>query len=63
MKFNPVYEMYSLLDNYLPGGITDKDEMDARSLLKRNWEILISQAEIKGKEYQHKQAIYLKELK
>ena len=20
--------MYSLLDNYLPGGITDKDEMD-----------------------------------
>lgn len=63
MKFNPVQEMYSLLDNYLPGGITDKDEMDARSLLRRNWDILIQQAEIKGKEYQHKQAIYLKELK
>jgi dynein heavy chain, axonemal len=51
MKFNPVMEMYSLLDNYLPGGITDKDEMDARSLLRRNWDILIQQAEIRGKEY------------
>ena len=38
MKFNPVLEMYSLLDNYLTGGITDKDEMDARSMLKRNWD-------------------------
>ena len=50
MKFNPVQEMYALLDNYLPGGITDKDEMDARSMLKRNWDSLIQQAEIKGKE-------------
>jgi len=34
--------MYGLLDNYLPGGITDKDEMDSRSMLKRNWDALIS---------------------
>ncbi len=45
MKFNPVLEMYALLDNYLVGGITDKDEMDARSMLKRNWDELIKQAE------------------
>ncbi|KAL4479549.1 hypothetical protein ABPG72_018535, partial [Tetrahymena utriculariae] len=62
-RFNPVQEMYSLLDNYLQGGITDKDEMDARTLLTTNWETLIQQAEIKAKEYQEKQAIYLKELK
>ncbi|KAL4465245.1 hypothetical protein ABPG74_001959 [Tetrahymena malaccensis] len=63
MKFNPVQEMYSLLDSYLQGGISDKDEMDARSLLLRNWEALIKQAEIKAKEYQEKQATYFKELK
>jgi len=27
--------MYFLLDNYLPNGITDKDEMDARHLLRK----------------------------
>lgn len=26
MEFNPVLEMYQLLDTHLPGGITDKDE-------------------------------------
>lgn len=25
ISFNPVMEMYTLLDNNLPGGITDKD--------------------------------------
>jgi len=54
MKFTPVQEMYTLLDLYLVGGITDKDEMDARSMLKRNWDALIAQAEIKGKELQQK---------
>jgi len=44
MKFNPVIEMYTLLDNYLPGGITDKDEMDARSMLRKNWDDLIDYA-------------------
>ena len=44
LNFTPVYEMYSLLDNYLPGGISDKDEMDARSMLKRNWDSLIVQS-------------------
>ena len=30
LKFAPVFDMYSLLDRYLPGGITDKEEMDNR---------------------------------
>lgn len=27
-KFAPIFDMYNLLDNYLPGGINDKEEMD-----------------------------------
>jgi dynein heavy chain len=34
ISLNPIADMYTLLENYLPGGITDKDEMDARSYLK-----------------------------
>jgi len=34
MKFNPVFDMYSMLDTYLTQGFTDKDEMDARQVLK-----------------------------
>jgi len=49
MKFNPVFEMYNLLDTYLSGGITDKDEMDQRTMLKNNWNSLIKLAEEKGK--------------
>ena len=63
MKFNPVLEMYSLLDNHLPGGITDKDEMDARSMIGGNWSALIHYGEVKQKELQQKQSIYLKDLK
>jgi dynein heavy chain len=33
--------MYQLLDTHLPGGITDKDEQDNRSLLRKNWDSLI----------------------
>jgi len=45
MKLNPVEDMYAILDNY--GGITyDKDESDQRSMLKNNWEGLISLAEV-----------------
>jgi len=44
MKFNPVMDMYSLLDVYLVNGITDKDEMDARSMLRKHWDDLIEYA-------------------
>ncbi len=43
-------DMYQLLDNYLQGQLSDKDEMDLRSMLRRNWDQLIQQAEVKGKE-------------
>lgn len=44
ISFNPVAQMYTLLDNFLPGGITDKDQMDARSLLQTLWNDLVDQS-------------------
>lgn len=55
--------MYNLLDTYLSGGITDKDEMDSRSLLKSGWDNLIKQAEKEGKQLEQKQGDYLRTLK
>jgi len=63
LEFNPVIEMYQLLDTYLVGGITDKDEMDSRSMLRANWDQIIKQADVKVKELQQKQASYLNTLK
>ena len=39
--------MYALLDFHLPGGITDKEEVDNRSLLKKKWDTLIEFADEK----------------
>lgn len=39
--------MYSLLDIFLPNGITDKDEMDSRSMLRRSWDEVIKTADVK----------------
>lgn len=55
--------MYTLLENYLPGGITDKDEMDARSYLRSNWNNLVEMSEKIGKNLSIKQTEYLKKLK
>ncbi len=41
MKFDPVRDMYLLLDIYLPSCITDKDEMDNRQMLRKHWDELI----------------------
>lgn len=63
ISFNPVIEMYALLDNYQPGSVGDKDEMDARSMLRRNWDSLVLQSEGIGKNLTVKQTEYLKKLK
>ena len=47
MRFNPVLNMYNLLDSYLPGGIFDKYELNARLMLKSNWENLMIYAAVK----------------
>jgi len=63
LKFDPVLDMYSLLDTYLPGGITDKEEIDSRLLLKKKWSDLIEMAETKQRDHQKEQAYHLKVLK
>jgi len=37
MKFGPVFNMYDLYNQFLPNNTLDTQEMDARSVLKRNW--------------------------
>jgi dynein heavy chain len=49
ISLNPIEDMYLLLENFLPGGITDKDEMDARSYLRSNWSNLVDMSEKIGK--------------
>ena len=55
--------MYALLDNNLPGGIHDKDEMDARTYLESKWNDLIKLSERIGKDLSVQQTQYLKTLK
>jgi hypothetical protein len=33
----PILDMYSMLENYLPPGCMDKEEMDLRSVLRSSW--------------------------
>ena len=34
MEIAPIFDMYAMLDHYLPGGLVDQDEMD-QSVLRR----------------------------
>ena len=63
MKFGPVFNMYDLYNQFLPNNTLDTQEMDARSVLKRNWENLVREADTRQKELQHKQGAFLTELK
>jgi len=63
MRFGPVFEMYDLYNQFLPNNVLDTQEMDARSVLRRNWQSLIEEAEVKKNELQLKQGSFLKELK
>ena len=35
MEIAPIFDMYAMLDHYLPGGLVDQDEMDQKSVLNR----------------------------
>ena len=63
ISLNPIADMYTLLENSLPGGINDKDEMDARSYLRSNWNNLVEMSEKIGKNLSSHQTEYLKKLK
>ncbi len=44
LQFRPVTEMYSLLETYLPE-VMEKEEMDAKSILEKDWVQLVTFAE------------------
>jgi dynein heavy chain len=63
IKFNPVLDMYLILDVYLPPGNIDKDEMDNRSMLRRRWDELVLLSEQITKTLTTQQSSFLKKLK
>ncbi|EER19993.1 conserved hypothetical protein, partial [Perkinsus marinus ATCC 50983] len=62
LEFGPITHMYAILDTYLPNNVMDKDEQDARSMLKRNWLKLVEESEKRQQELCLKQAEYKKTL-
>jgi len=50
LKFGPVFDMYALLDIYLPGGIVDKEVVENRQMLEKKWESLVRLASERKKE-------------
>lgn len=44
LQFRPVTEMYTLLENYLPE-VMEKEEMDSKSILEKDWAQLVLYAE------------------
>lgn len=45
LKFGPVFDMFALLDVYLPGGIVDKEVVENRQLLEKKWSALVTLAD------------------
>lgn len=44
LQFRPVTDMYIILENYLPE-VMEKEEMDAKSILEKDWTQLVHFAE------------------
>lgn len=44
MEINPIMDMYRLLENHLPSGFMEKEEIDKKTVLRSNWKRLITQA-------------------
>ena len=62
MEIAPVFDMYAMLDHYLPGGLVDKDEMDQKSVLRPSWHKLADLAEDVADELGKIQGHYKKKL-
>jgi len=61
IQFRPVIEMYSLLETYLPE-VMEKDEIDASSILDKDWSQLVNQAVAIRNDLQCHQAGFKKSL-
>lgn len=44
-EISPISDMYEMLEQYLPGGYIDKEEMDQKSIIRSSWRKLVDYAE------------------
>lgn len=63
MKFNPILDMYSLLEQHLPNLLTDRDEIDNKNQLRQKWDQLLIDGERTQRELQDRQGEFLADLK
>lgn len=61
LQFRPVTEMYTLLENYLPE-VMEKEEMDSKQILEKDWAQLVQYAEQIRNELQGQQHVFKKTL-
>jgi dynein heavy chain len=45
-KFSSIIERYNMLENFLPTGAMTKDEMDAKSVLTKQWSNILATADV-----------------
>ena len=62
MEFAPIMDMYAMLERYVPGGITDKDEVEQRTTMRQTWRKLIDMADSITTSLGDDQVKYKKEL-
>ena len=63
LKFNPVLDMYNLLDHYLPNLVTEREEVENRQTLKQKWKALLDTSQVTQRELQQYQTQHLETLK
>jgi len=61
LEIGPISQMYAILDTYLPN-IMDKEEQDARSMLRSNWNKLQHETQERHDTLAHQQADFKKKL-
>eukprot|EP00930_Biecheleria_cincta_P100463 TRINITY_DN920_c0_g1_i2.p1 TRINITY_DN920_c0_g1~~TRINITY_DN920_c0_g1_i2.p1 ORF type:complete len:4610 (-),score=1017.36 TRINITY_DN920_c0_g1_i2:106-13935(-) len=61
LELEPIAQMYSILDTYLPN-ILDKEEQDARSMLQSSWARLLAESETRQEELTVKQVQFKRNL-
>ena len=61
LEFGPITADVRILDNHVPT-IMDKDEQDARSMLRSNWDKLLQDSEARQDDLSTKQANYKRTL-
>jgi hypothetical protein len=61
LQFGPITEMYNLLENYMQN-VMEKEELDSKSVLEKDWKELVVQAEQTRNQMQQKQSDFKKTL-